>query len=197
MRYEIKIGKKSFEAIKGGQITVDLGLNDPERQKVTSDDLIIFTNAEDENERAYARVRGYYVYQSFAELFSKVDKAKLGCKPDYSDADEKKYGVKGIKFEYLPRYKEIKDMTEAEAREFLRGLIKDVKKMRRRLCNNIEKNDNTTKALADFVGNSPELFFCSIDETENDMFKRILSESIKNTQNLIDKIQEYEDKVKG
>ena len=205
-RYEIKLSSGSFNSVKSGVTTVDLGLNDKERQPITIDDLIIFINAGNESERAYARVTGFYVYQSFEELFSKVDKAKLGYKADetpdpsplrklFSAADEKKYGVKGVKFEYLPNFKEIKDMTEAEAREFLDGLIKEIKKNRKKLCRNLEKNEYYTEYLNDFITDDPDLLFCTMDESEYDMLKWLLGESIKNTQTLLDKIQEWEDKT--
>ena len=205
-RYEIKLSSESFNSVKSGVTTVDLGLNDKERQPITIDDLIIFINAGNETERIYARVTGFYVYQSFEELFGKVDKSKLGYKADekpdpgplrklFSAANEKKYGVKGIKFEYLPNFKETKDMTEAEAREFMRGLISEIKGMRKKLCRNIERNDYYTEYLVDFIKSDPDLVFCAMDESEYDMLKWLLSESIKNTQTLLAQIQEWEDKT--
>ena len=52
-----------------------------------------------------------------------------------------------------------------------------------------------TAGLTRFIQSNPEIFFAGIGETENDMLKFLLSESIKNTQKLLDKIQKYENKA--
>ena len=53
-----------------------------------------------------------------------------------------------------------------------------------------------TAALAKYIQSNPEIYFAGINSaTENDMLKYLLSERIKNSQPLLDTIQEYEDKT--
>ena len=198
-----------FSKVKSGEMTCWLTLNDDYAKALQVGEIVCIVN-DNTSEVCYARINGYYVYGSFDELYGKVNKNELGygkddkqnieliksqmylqCTPE----SEQKYGVRGIKFEYLPDYKELKDMTEGELQAYLQGMVKGVQKARKQLFRSLEKIDGMTAGLARFIENNPELYFAGIGETENDMLKYLLSKSIKNTQNLLDKIQEYEDKT--
>lgn len=198
-----------FAKVKSGEMTCWLTLNDDYAKALQVGEIVCIVN-DNTSEVCYARINGYYVYCSFDELYNKVNKNELGygkddkqnieliksqmylqCTPE----SEQKYGVRGIKFEYLPDYKELKDMTEGELQAYLQGMVKGVQKARKQLFRSLEKIDGMTAGLAMFIENNPELYFAGIGETENDMLKYLLSKSIKNTQNLLDKIQEYEDKT--
>jgi ASC-1-like (ASCH) protein len=194
-------------------MTCWLTLNDDYAKSLNVGEIVCIVNdnpPDNAQEACYARITGYYVYGTFAELYNKVNKNELG----YGDNDkenieliksemymqctpesEKQYGVRGIKLEYLPHYKELKDMTQSEAQAYLQGMVKGVQKARKQLFRTLEKTDGMTVGLAKFIQSNTELYFAGIGETENDMLKYLLSESIKNSQKLLDTIQEYEDKT--
>lgn len=65
----------------------------------------------------------------------------------------------------------------------------------KQLFKSIEKMDGMAVGLARFIQGNPKMYFAGIGETENDMFKFLLCESIKHTQALLDTIQQYEDKT--
>jgi len=77
----------------------------------------------------------------------------------------------------------------------LQGAVNGVKKIRKKLSKDIQYNNGISDGLAKSSESNPELYFAGIGETENDMLKYFLSESIKNTKALLDKIQEYEDET--
>ena len=87
-------------------------------------------------------------------------------------------------------------MTEREVQAYLQGMISGIKKARKKLSRDIEKNNDIMAGLARFIQGNPDIYFGGIGETENDMLKYFLSERIKNAQTLLDTIQEYEDKHK-
>jgi len=203
-----------YAKVKSGEMTTWLTLNDDFAKSLTVGEIVCIINdnpLDNKQEACYARITGYYVYGSFDELYKKVDKNKLGYGEDdkknialikdqmymqCTAESERQYGVRGIKLEYLPDYKELKDMTEGEAQAYLQGMVKGVQKARKQLSRNLEKVDGMATGLARFIESNPEIYFAGINgENENDMLKYILSESIKNTQNLLDKIQEYEGKT--
>jgi ASC-1-like (ASCH) protein len=210
----IILKKDRYNKVKSGEMTCWLTLNDDFAKSLNIGEIVCIVNDNSPNnakEYCYARLNGYYVYGSFDELYKKVNKNELG----YGDDDkknieliksqmylqctpesEKQYGVRGIKFEYLPEYKEPKDMTESEAKAYLQNMVKSVKRTRQNLSRDIEKVDGATTALTKLIEINPDLYFAIMDgEIENDMLKYLLSESIKNTQALLEKIQEYEDKT--
>jgi len=78
----------------------------------------------------------------------------------------------------------------------LQGMVKGIQKARKELFRALEKVDGKAAGLARFIEINPEIFFAGFNnESEIDMLKFLLSESIKNTQALLDKIQEHEDKA--
>ena len=79
--------------------------------------------------------------------------------------------------------------------KLLQGMISSVKKIRKKLSKDNQYNNGISDGLERSIESNPELYFAGIGETENDMLKYFLSESIKNTKTLLDTIQEYEDKT--
>ena len=202
-----------YNKVKSGEMTVWLTINDDYAKALQVGEIVVIVNdnpPDNKQEYCYARIKGYYAYGTFAELYSKVNKNELGY--DGSDKEnialikdqmymqctpesEQKYGVRGVKFEYLPDYIDPKDMTEREAQAYLQGMISGIKKARKKLSKDIEKNNDIMSGLARFIQGNPDIYFAGIGATENDMLKYFLSESIKNAQALLDTIQEYEDKT--
>jgi ASC-1-like (ASCH) protein len=214
MMKHIILKKDRYAKVINGEMTTWLTLNDDYAKSLNVGEIVRIVNdnpPDNAQEGCYARVTGYYVYGSFDELYKKVNKNELGygqeddkknieliksqmylqCTPE----SEKQYGVRGIKLEYLPDYKELEDMTEGEAQAYLHGMVKGVQKARKQLFRTLEKTDGMTVGIARFIQGNPELYFAGICETENDMLKYLLSENIKNAQALLDTIQEYEDKT--
>jgi len=205
----IILKKDRYAKFIDGKMTCWLTLNDEYAKSLQVGEIVRIVD-DNSNDGCYARVMGYYVYGSFDELYKKVNKNELGY--DGSDKEnialiksqmylqctpesEQQYGVRGIKLEYLPDYKELKDMTQSEAEAYLQGMVKGVQKARKQLFRTLEKTDGMTVGLARFIQSNPDLYFAGIGETENDMLKFLLSESIKNAQTLLDTIQEYEGKT--
>ena len=209
----IILKRDRYAKIISGEMTCWLTLNDDWAKSLNIGEIVRIVNdnpPNNERQGCYARIKGYYVYGTFAELYSKVNKDELGydgndkenieliksqmyrqCTPE----SEKQYGVRGIKLEYLPDYIDPADMTESEMQAYLQGMVSSVKKIRKKLSKDIQYNNGISDGLARSIESNPELYFAGIGETENDMLKYFLSESIKNTQKLLDTIQEYEDKT--
>jgi len=200
-----------YNKVKSGEMTVWLTLNDDWAKSLKVGEIvcIVNDNPPDKQEACYARVKGYYVYDTFAELYGKVNKNEIGYDGDDKEnieliksqmymqctpESEKKYGVRGIKLEYLHDHIDTNDMTEAQAQAYLQGMVKGVQKARKQLYRYLEKADGMTVGLNRFMQGNPEIYFAGInDEIEHDMLKYLLAESIKNAQALLDTLQEQED----
>jgi len=202
----MKVNAEAFRKIQSGKQTVELRLYDDESKAIHVGDIITFKNRDNENDYVHARVRGYHRYQSFAELYERVDKTALGydetdkADPEdmrkfYSDADEYAYGVIGIIFELAPDFKTLDEMTVQEVEQWLKNLIKQSKKIYRKFGGAAYDNIERAKAFIMYIEKYPELFADNSDYVELDFFKRVLRESITQTQSLLDKIQETEDKI--
>jgi ASC-1-like (ASCH) protein len=108
--HEMKLQPSPFEKIKSGSKTIEIRLNDEKRQLLKTGDSIIFSLMTDPVQKIEAGVVDLYKYQSFSELFDAypasdfggTDKADLmGIRKYYSESDEQKYGVLGIKIKYI------------------------------------------------------------------------------------------------
>ncbi|MCL2851123.1 MAG: hypothetical protein FWE01_02050 [Firmicutes bacterium] len=205
MKHLMHLTNNSFARIKNGEKTVELRLFDEKRKKVKVRDIICFYN-ETESEKLFARVTGFMRYSSFAELFSRTDKKRLGYRdnetPDpqhlrkfYTAEDEKKYGVIGIVFELDPTYKPIEEMTEGEMSAYIQGLVKSATKLQRKLSKNIDTNDDILEALTKYVDVHPELFFANTDPLNHDIFKWVLVEHRKRITALLETLQVKEDDI--
>lgn len=92
-----------------GTKTIELRLNDEKRQLINVGDLIEFTNR-DTLEKMRLEVVELYKYPNFEELYKHFNKIEMGYKEDevanfldmeqyYSQEEQKKYGVLGIRLE--------------------------------------------------------------------------------------------------
>lgn len=103
-----------FEKIVAGEKTIELRLYDEKRSKLNIGDRIIFTNCSNTNEKIVVVIRDLYRFSSFIDLFSeippekcgyetgmKADSAALEMRKYYSEDQEQRYGVIGIKVEVI------------------------------------------------------------------------------------------------
>lgn len=114
MIYEMNLQNEPFEKIVTGEKTIELRLYDEKRSKLNIGDKIIFTNCSDNKEKATVVIRALYRYSSFIDLFSeiplekcgygagvKANSAALEMRKYYSEDEEQRYGVIGIKVEVI------------------------------------------------------------------------------------------------
>ncbi|MCL2570009.1 MAG: hypothetical protein FWE16_02270 [Firmicutes bacterium] len=199
-----------FKKVLDGSMSVWLTLNDDFAKSIEIDEVLRVLN-DNTNETCYIRCVGFHVYSSFEELYNKVDKNTLGydgtdkenialikdqmfcqCSPE----QEKKYGVRGIIFEYNPEYKTIAEMTEEEGQAFLKKIFSTLKKEQNTLYRAMQKADETAHGLTELVKVSPPFYFASTDEANNDNLKHELNYTIGKLQDLLDTIQDWENKLK-
>lgn len=113
MIYKMKLNNDPFNKIKDGIKKVELRLNDEKRRLLSVGDIIEFTNITT-NELLYVRVTDLLYFNSFEELYKCVSKKDMGYKEDddvkythmlkyYSETEEEKYGVVGIRIKKLMR----------------------------------------------------------------------------------------------
>ena len=106
----MKLQNRPFEMIKNGKKTIELRLYDEKRKCISKGDTIIFTNAENEAEKLAVSVVDLFVFDSFRSLYAALPLDECGytednirtASPDdmnvyYSEEEQKKYGVVGIK----------------------------------------------------------------------------------------------------
>ena len=109
--HEMRLNSEPFEKIKNGSKTIELRLNDEKRRLVNIGDTITFTNLSN-NEKIKVKVINLYKYNSFKELFSKIDNRLFGhidnnkdnykvMNKYYSKEEEQKYGVLGIEIKLI------------------------------------------------------------------------------------------------
>jgi len=195
-----------FQKVKSGKMTVWLTLNDDFAKSIKDGDLLEIINDET-SEVCYVRANGYYVYSSFDELYSKVNRDELGygkksidlikkdmylqCTPQA----EKKHGVRGIKFEYLPNFKTADEMSQEEIEDYISELNKQCVKTFKQVFRNIDKGEDLIGFLTHLAKHQPTILFDNIDELNYDIFKWTLAENIVKTKTLLDVLQEKEDEV--
>ena len=108
MVHNMKLNSEPFSLIKTGKKTVEIRLYDDKRRKLDVGDTIIFVNISAEEEKIAVKIKALYR----EELFAEISTEKCGSASDsdatelinrmrkyYSEEDEKKYGVLGIKVE--------------------------------------------------------------------------------------------------
>ena len=106
----MKLQKQPFEMIKNGEKTIELRLYDEKRKRVSKGDTIVFENASAPNEKLCVTVEDLFVFDSFVTLYAALPLDECGyttanlaeASPDdmnvyYSEEEQKKYGVVGIK----------------------------------------------------------------------------------------------------
>ena len=111
MQYQMKLAKEPFDKIRSGAKKVESRLFDEKRQQLNMGDEIIFSENDHPENTAKTKITGLLRYQSFENLFADHDPALFGgsdrdfllkeIKQFYSDEDEQKYGVVGIRLELI------------------------------------------------------------------------------------------------
>ena len=107
----MKLVAEPYNNIASGKKVIESRLFDEKRQTISIGDQIVFSeNGKPEN-NVTAVVKGLLRYQTFKELFADHDPSLFGeesrdflldqIKRFYSDEDEQKYGVVGIRLQLL------------------------------------------------------------------------------------------------
>lgn len=119
--YEMKLQTSPFEKIKAGSKTIEIRLNDEKRRLLKIGDRIVFSLMTDPSQKIEVEIIDLYKHPSFLELFDVhsasdfggTDKAELmGIRKYYSEEDEQKYGVLGIKIKYIRERGEVPQIIE-------------------------------------------------------------------------------------
>lgn len=113
MKHAMKLQPSPFERIKSGKKTIELRLYDEKRRKIQAGDEIEFTNAET-GEIIATKVIDLFVFDTFSDLYKSLPLDSCGyseseiatASPEdmsvyYSEEEQKKYGVVGIKIALL------------------------------------------------------------------------------------------------
>lgn len=105
------LNTRSFEKIASGKKIIESRLYDEKRRQINIGDQIDFICNDDSNKKLSTKVTALYRYRSFAELFSDFPAEYFGggSKKElinkivkiYSENDQKKYGVIGIKIKLI------------------------------------------------------------------------------------------------
>lgn len=111
MIHEMRLNKEPFEKIEKGTKTIEIRLYDEKRSLIKENDIIEFTNRED-NKKLKTKVIELHKYNSFEELYDNFDKIALGYEENeianpndmekyYSKEEQQKYGVVGIEIKLI------------------------------------------------------------------------------------------------
>ncbi len=107
MKHQMKLSAEPFANIASGKKVIESRLYDEKRQQIALGDEIEFSENDHPEHTAKTRVIGLLRYQTFKDLFADHDPALFGgenrefllnqIKQFYSDEDEQKYGVVGVR----------------------------------------------------------------------------------------------------
>lgn len=111
MIHEMRLNKEPFEKIEKGTKTIELRLYDEKRSLIKENDIIEFTNREDDR-KLKTKVIKLHKYNSFEELYKHFNKIELGYEENeianpsdmekyYSKEEQEKYGVVGIEIKLI------------------------------------------------------------------------------------------------
>ena len=110
-QHQMKLATAPYKKIASGKKVIESRLFDNKRQRIAIGDRIIFTENDKPENSITTVVKGLLRYQSFEELFADHDPSLFGeesrdflldqIKLFYSDEEEQKYGVVGIRFRLL------------------------------------------------------------------------------------------------
>ncbi len=112
-QHQMKLATGPYKNIASGKKVIESRLFDEKRQAIAIGDRIVFSENENPENNVTAVVKGLLRYQTFRELFADHEPSLFGeesrdflltqIKQFYSDEDEKKYGVIGIRLELLTK----------------------------------------------------------------------------------------------
>lgn len=107
MQHQMKLSTEPFNQIASGAKVIESRLYDEKRQQIALGDEIEFSENDYSENKVNTKVIGLLRYQSFKSLFADHEPALFGgesrefllnqIKQFYSDEDEQKYGVVGIR----------------------------------------------------------------------------------------------------
>ena len=107
----MKLTTDPFEQISTGRKVIESRLYDDKRMQISIGDEIVFSENDNSSMSVTTRVKGLIRYQSFKDMFNDHDPALFGGKTResllkqihdfYTDEDEQRYGVIGIRIELL------------------------------------------------------------------------------------------------
>ncbi len=105
----MKLATEPYNTIASGKKVIESRLFDDKRQHITIGDQIIFSENDKPKNNVTTVVKGLLRYRTFKELFADHDPSLFGeesrdflleqIKQFYSDEDEQKYGVVGIRLQ--------------------------------------------------------------------------------------------------
>ena len=111
MQHQMKLSSEPFEKIVARAKVIESRLYDEKRQQIAMGNEVEFSENDNPEKKVKTRVKGLLRYQSFRELFADHDPSLFGgesreillnqIKQVYSDEDEQKYGVIGIRVEII------------------------------------------------------------------------------------------------
>lgn len=112
MVHNMRLENQPFCEIRDGKKTIEIRIFDDKRRRLDVGDKIIFTNLSDQEQKIAVNIKALYRYGSFRELFEEISSDRCGNLVDssveelvekmreyYSEEDEAKCGVLGIKIE--------------------------------------------------------------------------------------------------
>ena len=111
MQHQMKLATEPYNNIALGKKLIESRLYDEKRQQISIGDQIIFSENDKPDNTVTTVVKGLLRYQTFKELFADHNPALFGeesrdflltqIKSFYSDEDEQKYGVVGVRLELI------------------------------------------------------------------------------------------------
>lgn len=110
-QHQMKLTSIPFEKIRNGSKVIESRLYDEKRQMINLGDEILFSQSDDDTQTVNTKVIGILRYPSFKQLFANHDSKLFGgtstdellseIKQFYSDEDEAKYGVVGVRLQKI------------------------------------------------------------------------------------------------
>lgn len=111
MQHQMNLASHPYSKIASGKKVIESRLFDEKRQQISIGDQVIFSENNNPENIVTTIVKGLLRYQTFKELFADHNPAMFGeesrdfllsqIKSFYSDEDEQKFGVVGIRFELI------------------------------------------------------------------------------------------------
>jgi len=111
MKHQMKLATEPYNNIASNTKVIESRLFDAKRQQISIGDTILFADTTNQENTVERKVSGLLLYQTFKELFADNDPSLFGedsrdflltqIKSFYSDEDEQKYGVVGIRLETI------------------------------------------------------------------------------------------------
>lgn len=110
-QHQMKLATEPYNNIVSGKKVIESRLFDEKRQQIAIGDQIIFSENDKPENSVTTVVKGLLRYQTFNELFADHNPSLFGeesrefllnqIKQFYSDEDEQKYGVVGMRIQLL------------------------------------------------------------------------------------------------